>query len=218
MQTNGSDGFALMPVAPEHRLLLRAALLEGDAAAAAAWAEWRSQVDIEAIDEPSQRLLPLLARRLARLAPHDQIRMIVRGHYRHAWVRNHVLWRDARPVIVTVHAAGIPVLLLKGASLLPAYGSDWGARPMYDIDFAVPVERVDEALEHLTALGWKAEHGLSTESVRWRVVPRERGWGFAKGEGRIDLHWHVLAGSTGPHADDRFWPQLIARLRWELQQ
>ena len=41
--------------------------------------------------------------------------------------------------------------------------------------------------------------------MRWRAVPRQRGWGFAKGDGRIDLHWHVLAGSLGPRADDGFW-------------
>jgi hypothetical protein len=193
-----------MTIKLEHRLLLQAALLDGHAAADA-WRHWRTRVDIDLIDEPTQRLLPLLARRLADLAPDDAVRTRVRGLYRHAWVRNHVLWRDARPVITALRRAGVPVVLLKGLSLLAAYGHDWGARPMYDVDFAVPTDRVAEAIELVTGLGWTPEQGQSAHWVRWRAVPRERGWGFAKGDGRIDLHWHVLAGSLGPRADDGFW-------------
>ena len=65
------------------------------------------------------------------------MRSLIRGIYRHAWVRSHRLWRDALPVFVELRARGIPVILLKGAALLHSYGNDWGARPMFDIDALV---------------------------------------------------------------------------------
>ena len=61
------------PVSEEQQLLLRAVLWSGDAAADA-FARWRSVVDIEDLDRPSHRLLPLLAQRLPDLAPDDPIR------------------------------------------------------------------------------------------------------------------------------------------------
>ena len=71
----------------EQRALLRAALLDGDDARDAfAW--WRTHVDLDLIDPASRRLLPLLARRMAELAPDDSVLGRVRGNYRHSFATN----------------------------------------------------------------------------------------------------------------------------------
>ena len=192
------------PVSAEQELLLHAALWSGDEAADA-FAGWRSIVDIEAIDPPSHRLLPLVAPRLSDLAPDDPVRPLIQGVYRHAWAKNHQLWRAADPVLSALRAHRIPTLLLKGVALLQAYGDHWGARPMYDVDVLVPEQRAAESVDVLVSLGWEPEREMSASWVRWRAIPSHHSWGFVRGHGRLDLHWHVLPDSIGAHADDRFW-------------
>ena len=93
--------------------------------------------------------------------------------------------------------AGIRTVLLKGAALLDAYGGDWGARPMYDVDVLVPIDDAEAAIELVAARGWEPEQRQSAGWVRWRARPRRQGWGFTDGDGRLDLHWHVLSESIG---------------------
>jgi hypothetical protein len=188
----------------DHRLLLRAVLLEGDEARAA-FQEWRARVDIDLVDASSQRLLPFLARRLGEIAPEDPLRGLVKGIYRHAWVKNQRLWREAAAVVDALERAGIRTLLLKGAALLDAYGDDWGARPMYDVDVLVPADRAEAAIELVAGRGWVPEQDQSASWVQWRARPRRQGWGFTLGEGRLDLHWHVYSESIGARADEQFW-------------
>jgi hypothetical protein len=188
----------------EQQLLLRAVLLDG-APARAAFREWRELVVIDDVDGVSQRLLPVLARRLPAVGPDDPVRGLIRGIYRHAWVRSHRLWRDALPVFTALRARGIPIILLKGAALLHAYGDDWGARPMFDIDALVPPELAVEATRVLEELGWGIEYDMTYDWVRSRALTRRHGWGFLRGDGRLDLHWHVLSESIGSRSDTGFW-------------
>jgi hypothetical protein len=192
-------------IADDHRLLLRAALVDGDAARDA-WREWRALVPFDAIDGASNRLVPLFARRIDDLAPDDPLRRLIVGIYRHAWGRNQLLIRAARPVFDALHERSVPVIALKGAALFGYYGGDWGARPMYDVDVAVPHDRFDAAAAILAAGGWVPQLGATPAWVRSRGLRRRNGWGYdAPSDARLDLHWHVLNGSLGPRADDDFW-------------
>ena len=195
-------------ITPEQRLLLRAVLLHGEPARHA-FQEWRATVVIDDVDGVSQRLLPLLARRLGDVGPDDPVRSLIRGIYRHAWVRSHRLWRDALPVFVAMRDRGIPVILLKGAALLHAYGNDWGARPMFDIDALVRPEHAQGAFAVLEELGWTAEYDMTFDWVRSRSMTRRHGWGFLREDGRLDMHWHVLSESLGSHSDDAFWADAV---------
>lgn len=195
-------------ITPEQRLLVRSVLLEGEPAREA-FQEWRATVVIDDVDGVSQRLLPLLARRLGDLGPDDPVRSLIRGIYRHAWVRSHRLWRDALPVFTTMRDRGIPVILLKGAALLHAYGNDWGARPMFDIDALVRPDDAQGAFDVLEELGWSVEHDMTYDWVRSRSMTRRHGWGFLREDGRLDLHWHVLSESLGSRSDDAFWSAAV---------
>jgi Uncharacterised nucleotidyltransferase len=192
-------------MSPEQRLLLRAVLLDGEPASTA-WLEWRASVDLDDIDGYSNRLLPLLARRLSELAPEDDLRARVRGIYRHTWAKNQLLWLNAAPVLEAFRAADVPVLLLKGAALVEAYGGDWGTRPMYDVDVLVPPSRAGVALDVLATRGWAPEQSMTYEWIRSRALPRRHAWGFQHDdEGRLDLHWHAMPRAVGPSADVGFW-------------
>jgi hypothetical protein len=196
-------------VTSEQRLLLAAALGQG-ADARAAWAQWRATIDLEDIDGDSLRLLPLLARRLDDLADADPVRQVVRGVYRKAWVQNQLLVRRAATVVDSLAAAEVPSIVLKGASLIRYFGGDWGARPMYDVDILVPTTKIVGALDVVDTLGWKPEQAVTASWVRWRELARAHACGFtAPDDSQLDLHWHVMAGSIGPHADDVFWDRAV---------
>ncbi len=200
-----TDDALVGAISADARLLLRAVFMTG-AAAREAWEEWRALVPLADVDGPSQRLLPMLARRADRMATPDPEWQLIKGIYRHAWVKNQLLVRDAAAVVDALHAQQVPAIVLKGAAMMRYLGGDWGARPMYDVDILVRARDLDAAIAVLTGAGWVPQSGCTPLWVRWRAVPRRHSWGFDRGtDGRLDLHWHALHGSLGPNADDAFW-------------
>jgi hypothetical protein len=196
---------SLDAVTPSQRLLLDAVLNRGERQLRA-WQAWRDTVDLRDLDAPSQRLVPLLARDLKTLSPDDTMHDFMRGLYRHTWASNRLLWNQARSLLESFDHAGIPTVLLKGVALLPAFGDDWGARPMKDIDVLVPLDRLDDALRILEASGWRPLEDLTFPWVRTRAVAGSHGIGFVNDTGgNLDLHWHLLWQSIGPGADDSVW-------------
>lgn len=190
---------------PGQKALLEAALL-APAAAERAWREWYGEFQLEAPDAGSFRLLPLVFRNLegGRGEPRPQWEKL-RGIHRQAWVRNHWLFHQVRPLLERLAGAGIPVMVLKGAALALRVYPDAGSRPMRDVDLMVPPDRSAEAFELVERSGWIAK--------RWR--PARIGGAFfsfchamdfESHEGcRVDLHWHALAQCCNRAADEPFW-------------
>jgi len=134
--------FSLFGLWPSHEqdLVLRAALLDGDAAVSA-FREWVGRVDLDGdFDLATFRLPPLLYDNLRRLGIKHPLLDRLKGAYRLVWYKNHKLFDDLRPVMATLSQAGIRTMLLKGAPLVfNTYGSHT-LRPMSDIDVLVPTE------------------------------------------------------------------------------
>ena len=82
------------------------------------WRAWREQADLDSLDDASNRLLPLLYRRLeaAGIADPDMARL--RGVYRYHWCRNQLLLAELRRLLPALRELGVEVLLLKGAALI----------------------------------------------------------------------------------------------------
>jgi len=190
---------------PSQRLLLEAALLKPPAAERA-WRDWYAEHQLEAPDEGSFRLLPLVFCNLERcgggLWPQWEK---LRGIHRLAWSRNQWLFHHVRPLAKELADAGIPVMVVKGAALTLRVYPDAGARPMQDVDLMVPSARAAEAFEIFERRGWRP--------TRWR--PLEIGpefysfchaMDFESGNGcRVDLHWHALIQCCHQAADEPFW-------------
>jgi len=168
---------------------------------ASAFARWRAEADLDALDTSSFKLLPLLYRRLTAADIYDPALPRLKGVYRHAWARNQLLLRAAAGVILALEADGIPTLTLKGASLATLWYGDLGARPMADVDVLVRPADAPRATARLAALGWTprfppesvlndAYHGLDHRDPRANA---------------IDLHWYVGPDAAGPGADDEEW-------------
>lgn len=194
--------------APTRRVLLTALLDTSPEVAAAAGRAWLDAVDIQLIGYDQARMLPMLYKRLHELGV-EQPRLL-RGTYRKAWVQNQLRFRAAAEFLERLDAAGVPSLVLKGASLIPAYGGDWGLRDMSDVDALVPLEHLEPALALLDDEGWKGLRGVSAHGVVARFAGRRHSWNFEHVDGhQVDLHWHVFATSRGPGAEAAFWSAAV---------
>jgi hypothetical protein len=186
---------------PDQELLLRAALLPGDAAEGA-WARWRAVNWDEQFDPASFRLLPLVYRNLATAGSEDPAMGRLKGIYRRSWFLNQSLLHWAAGVIGRLEASGVPTMLLKGAGLSLAHYRDAGVRPMDDVDVAVPLDRRGAAIEALVAAGLEPEWPFTDEQLAF--VHAEE---FAGPDGKqLDLHWSVL---WRPGADEQLWAAAV---------
>lgn len=192
------------PLEPRDRLLLRAALLEGDAARAA-WTGLSPDFDLDPLDHGRTRILPLLHRNLLRLGIEDARLPRLRGVRHYAWARNQVRLRTLMPLVRRLHAEGIETLLLKGAALLAACLPDFSLRPMDDIDLLVRPGDVARTLPLLAASGYQP-----VNVKPWSIVPLAMqdgpGYPFINANGdELDLHWHALHDDRRPSADVGLW-------------
>ena len=193
--------------------LLRAALLDGDAAISA-FRAWRPTLDLATLPYGHQRLLPLLQRNMTRLGIEDPYIERFRGIRRYFWVRNLRSMALARSLFEALNQGTVPFIVLKGAALIAGYLDDRSLRPMDDIDILVRDEHVPEAVAILAARGLfpalSDERQLPQERTQ-RFLRNERvrsnlaGWQFVGHEQNIDLHWRALHLDRRPEADARFW-------------
>lgn len=186
---------------PRQELLLRSALLEGDAAGSA-WERWSAVVDLDLVDPSSIQILPLAYRNLVQQGFKDDRLAAIKPRYAVTWGRNQKLFRLLRETLIRLHAAGIETLVVKGAALIPLYYRDSGVRGMGDFDVLVPEHRFQDAVRVLEAAGWS--------SVFWRsdvFDPRfEHALAFLDLAGNsVDLHCHLLMACCEPGADDPYW-------------
>ncbi|MGH2632815.1 MAG: nucleotidyltransferase domain-containing protein [Tepidiformaceae bacterium] len=187
---------------PRQSLLLRAALLPEEPAAAA-WQEWRDTGALDDVDSGSFRLLPLLYRNLARHQIDEPQLPRLRGVYRQAWYRNQLAMERAQEAVRVLAGEGIPVMILKGAALIDGVYGELGARPMNDVDLMVPRGSAKKALRLLTEAGWSCPTHPDGDFQRpMRIVhglPLLGPNGLA-----IDLHWRLLDESPAGQ-DAAFW-------------
>jgi hypothetical protein len=192
----------------EQELLLRAALLQGSAAIAA-WHEWESNVDIDQLDQGSQRLLPLLYRNLRSHKVETPLMGRFKGVYRATWYKNRTAFHDMAVLLDAFHDAGIQTLILKGAALVLLHYKDHGLRPMSDFDILVPTEQAPAAMNLLVKLGWRPKQ-KPLKAFSDGYFSFRHGHEFQDSAGRqLDLHWHALLECCYTGADDDFWDSAV---------
>lgn len=193
-----SRGPAAWLPTPRQLLLLRACLWQGEKALAA-WAEWRSdEPDLAKVERGAARLLPLLYLNLGPQLGGDPDAGWLRDAYRVSWAHNQLGLKVGRRAIDALKAMEIEVLALKGTALLGAVYGDLGARPMGDVDLAVPPARVADAIRALRGAGL-----TPIEDEPERALATRHSLAFRDAGGQeVDLHrgmlWH-------PGLDEEFW-------------
>ncbi len=189
------SNFLTRNVAPKgaDEALLRAITLP-DNEAQDAFLAFEREADFENLPWSSYRLLSLLSRRIATIAPNSLLRPRITGIERAVWVRSRVAVSEAVPLLRLFKNAGIPLMLIKGAGWATWSLPVLQGRLINDIDVCVPPDRMEEAFDLAVANGWEPSGAGSALFHRARL-DRATGINLVKGRfGNIDLHRTMFHG------------------------
>ncbi len=186
---------AMQLLSPPERQLLRACLLEGDAAREAFLA-WRPHGQPGTLDGRYLRLMPLLYANLTRLGVDDPMLPWLRGLAKHNWLIGLLRKQLVEEALAAFAAAALPVVLIKGAALLARWPAQTDTRPMGDFDLLAPQARIRDALDIMRRNGWQAPAPrlLSAGDLRNGHAIGIR----ARRDIWIDLHWKPAAAIADP--------------------
>ena len=152
---------------PQHRLLLRAALLDKEAAVPA-FETWHANTDWAGdFDAGSYQLLPQLYVNLDRCGYDAPIMGRLRGLYRNAWYRNQQQLALLQDLIKRLELSDIRTMLLGDGALMYGYCISPGARNLHTLDILIPAERASAASEIMTAEQWQSTTDSSGD-LRYR--------------------------------------------------
>jgi hypothetical protein len=154
--------------------------------------DWRRAADMAW----QHRVAPLLyaaIRSDASLRVPEAARRRLKQAYLATAARNSVLFRQLKGILEAFHAAGIPVIVLKGALLADTVYRERALRPMNDIDLLIREEDLEEAEDRLGRLGYEAAHDPETKDVLRR---RHHHWVFRNAAPvlsgiPLELHWRL---------------------------
>ncbi len=190
------------------RLLLAAALGDGELALAA-FAAWRASIDWDGdLDGGSFRMLPLVHANMARLGCDDPLMPRLGGVYRHSWCEAQVHLRAGARALALLRDRSVPVMVSKGLLLATRYYASPALRPMADIDLLVPLDRALAAIAVLDRGGWREEPTAAQQWGRRRrdMLTLTAGLGMIHPrDGEIDLHWRLVRESRGATTEAMFW-------------
>lgn len=183
-------------------LLLRAVLSPDSDRALAAARLWLDQNDIDAVSFREHRLLAGLAQRFgAQIAGHSSYPRLG-GLARHLWARSQVAQREAKDDL-SVLAALMPVMLIKGASRIAVDPQFAKGRISHDIDILVHRSDMSRALDALLGSGWHHTEGESRQRLN-AALPWARAVNLGRGAlGNIDLHQQAYHSVNASQTDEQ---------------
>jgi hypothetical protein len=123
--------------------------------------------------------------------PEETQQALERAYYQVA-ADNTLNSKDLRPIVESLSAAGVPVLLVKGVALAETLYRDLAPRPASDFDLVVPPEGLPVCQEILAGLGYVP---IEIELAPGADLAYRSGQVFASGEPSrvpVGLHWHLL--------------------------
>lgn len=195
---------------PEHRVLLLAALGEGQAALDG-YRQWRESADLDELDDEAYRLLPRLYRNLALLGVQDAQLPRLRGIYRRTWYGNRLALLWINEVLSTLVKGVVESRVLTGAVLNLQYFDDPGACPLAGLDLLIRPEQVQTALAVLAGIGWRV---TSREQNGDPSLPGgDIACTLQRAEGEaLGLHWRIVHGLSDAErevAEEELWRRVL---------
>jgi hypothetical protein len=184
-----------------HRLILRAALLDGEPAQRA-WREWLARDDIASLDCATSALLPRLYLNFKDAELESQTRSTLRGVYGRTWAKNQIRIQWLLNVLRQLEEQSISAIVLKGVPLLLFYYRDPGARIMADVDVLIRQTDLERAAAVLRAADWRLEKPLPPKSI----APIVRALHCVHPEqATLDLHWRPFTIDCPPDVEEGVW-------------
>jgi hypothetical protein len=175
-------------VTAQQEHLLRAAVLSDGSDVQREFHRWLSTVDWEGeLDRGTYHLLPLVFVNVDRFGVDYVNRGRLRGLYKRAWYRNEQILSRLNAVAERLTAAGTGFVLLGDVALIESVYRNSGARLADGLDLLVDPDEIENALDCLEQLGWRAQPPGGTElKYLSRATLTD-----ATGE-LLRLHWHPL--------------------------
>lgn len=122
--------------------------------------------------------------------------------YHRTTARNMAIYSHLASILDRLAAAAMPVIVLKGAYLATSVYPTLGARAMGDIDLLLPRQRMKEAAEILTRLGYHTDLAYADSLLdSGHHLPR-----FIHESHAVELHYHLRGPDQPlPIAVDELW-------------
>lgn len=182
--------------------LLRAVALHDAQAAAAAWQTFEHRADFDNLTGGEFRLISLAAKRMASLAPDSPLRPRIAGIERAIWSRSQLAISEAGPGLRVLQAAGVDMLIIKGASRSASADPAARGRAVNDVDICVHPGDIERAFDIVTAKGWMPA-GSGTILFHRGRLPGTVGINLVCGKfGNIDLHRSIFHAPFDQIDDD----------------
>ena len=168
--------------AAKHRLLLRAALLNG-CEAIMGWQHWQEVTHIEQLDSEAQWLLPLLYCNLHANGVADAHLARYAGVYRHNWYKNHLLLTELEHALRESDLRDGTALLINAAAMALQHYPRLGARPIRALDVVVPAAQHARLTACMAGRGWRAGDKVHHTDALGRRINVHVAWaGMPHGE------------------------------------
>ena len=191
----------------EQALMLRAALLPGDAGKEAA-RDWLASADFERLGKASRMVLPILYERLRQDGFSSPLMPVLKGVKRHTWYNNRRLFHYGGEAVHILKQDEIDVMVIKGAAMVIDYYHDESMRPMGDLDILVRYSNKRSALRLLLEQGWvmKDKHLFTDQFLEEGLFEIGKAVQLIHPTGiHLDLHWNLTSYCLGEVTDNDFW-------------
>ncbi len=160
------------------------------------------------LDHGTQRLLPLVYKRLSNCIANDRILGSIRGYYRYTWYKNQILIERLQEGYKLLQSLGFELISIKGIALSILYYKDFGARVMSDLDLVVKPEDADVVLKILQENGWRDARSNKLFVNTKGLLIGTRDLFNSKGD-NLDLHWKLFKETYEPKLDLEIWKDKI---------
>lgn len=192
-------------------LLLKAVLVADEEKALDIGLSWLTRHDIDDAAFREKRLLAALSERFGKRLSSSPAHPRLVGLQRLLWSRSRMALRDTAEALAMLDKAGIPFMLLKGASRVAMEQGAQRGRVSHDIDILLRRPDMRAAFTLLLDAGWQATSGAGAQRLKdfaetWRAT------NFVKGEfGDIDVHRLAYHPAHASDSDDRaLWARSVA--------
>ena len=186
---------------PLHRLVLQAIVCDEEQSREA-FAKWAQSVNYDLIDYKTQTLMPALYARLTQLQLQHPLLPRIKSLHAYFFTKTALLFSGIRPTLESLSAAGIDIMLLKGAGITAAFQLGPGLRPMADVDILVRHKDVDSAVSIIKSQGFCPK--FDSEEERNCYTPHS--YDFLNNQNMgIDLHAYSLWEYMYPGCDEELW-------------
>lgn len=171
--------------------LLQAVLLP-DSEGLAAFQQWRTSANLDALPAEQYPLLPLLHGRLTTWQVEDPWLGRIKGIYRRTWYANQLALNTLAELLAALAAAGIPAVIGGGAALALTCYPEPAARPIYNPEVFVSENNRQRAKACLAELPQKNTQEAKTSMPVVCLQP------FSKTDGRFWTQTRPLTVNNKP--------------------